>query len=1369
MTSVCPHCCRSPTEAESVGPSTGRCPVCGSAPDTAGSGLASGDARVFDEPSDSGLRLDDGAIACPVAFGPYRVLGVIGKGGMGVVYHAQHESTKDDVAIKTVRVRKRGMLHRIRREIHALARIEHPGLVRIIETGQSDGLPWYAMELLLGQSLYDRMLESRRGQGRLAQFQSGESSGWDTRADFILALGSDEDNSFLAALADGSTATIGMDESPPSSRMETIEGDSRAASTEDVPAVSTEAPTLILLPPTAMEPAGEDCIASPMVEQSPAEPIPEGELRDFLTLMARLCGALAYLHGEGVVHRDIKPQNVIIRPDGTPVLLDFGLASYFGAGGRESLEVGGKVEGTPEYMSPEQIRGEYVDARADLYSVGCILYEGVTGRVPFRAPTPGGTLRAHVKVPPIAPRDLKPEIPEVLNDLILHLLAKKANERLGYARDIIATLARLGCVAPGWSTGLPSRDYLYRPGFVGRGSVLALLERDVRRALARPGHCIFLRGQSGVGKTRVIMEVARQFEKGGLTVVTCECLPIGVGGVVEDGGPDVRATPLHPFRSLLQTVADFCLEKGPAEIARLLGSRGRVLAECEPALASLPGVGDEPCPSADGEDPVQSRLIDPLGETLHEFGRTNPVVVFLDDLEWADALTLHFLALFHVGIWDSPNVAIVASYRSEAEDGAIRGYRPVFQDATFVDVGPLEGSSLGEIVHDMLGSHEVDDRFVRHLVRRSGGNPFFVAEYLRAAVAEGLLHRDDSGCWRPRASGDGAAFELDDESFDARIPLPDSLHDLVVRRLSGLSGDSRRLLELAAIFGREIDADLIEAVELLGEAQMMVAVESLLVAQVLEECRDGHFRFAHDKIREVAYEQIPPPRRRALHRSVALALESRYDGRDERGRHSATLAHHWYRSIGDRSAEPEAVARAIGYLDTSIGQAVNSGLTGEAVEFGRSAARLLGVELPDGPAEIAEAMTAEMAAIRRALGDRRPGELLGLPDSDSPEVDRAIGLMLSIQPPAFISNQIGLFALIASKNLHMTLVHGHGPLAPSVYAMYAIVERIVLDDARTAREFAELAVELDRRGGGTQMADVLFLNSWFVSHWVAPTREVMAVCDRGARAGLATGEVLYGCYNHAAYLTLLAASGEPLDRVVTEAGSRLALIGRRVLVARFHCVLERQLALALSGRTRGPTSLTDDSFDEARDLSFICRTTNVNQIGFYHVARLKLHYYRGEHRQAVAAADKALAVWESFARQPAEVDLVFFRALALLATALGEPESKRVEHLDTTREHLAALRRWSVDCEANFAHKALLVEAELARVERRDADALRLYDEAARSAAGGRFLQHAALARELEARHLARIGQDAGAMLQAAIEGYQAWGATALVDRLSAN
>ena len=1316
------------------------CPACGSKADPGSAGWS------LDPCPECGSAPRPGPL--PGSFGPYRVLGLIGEGGMGVVYRAEDERTGEEVAVKTVRVRKRHLLHRIRREVQALARIRHPGLVRIIETGQSDGQPWYAMELLRGITLAEYFRGMWPGMHQApGRIESG--------GDFLLVTDPTDLDDPERPDPPGPTAVVSL-------------GDEAGSPTEATRVVWSAGPDLdVTASATGTTPGdGPGPPAGPLPDgQGAAGPSPEA-LREFLTLIARLCETLAYLHGEGIVHRDIKPQNVLIRPDGTPVLLDFGLAAYFGAWGRESLDRGCKVEGTPEYMSPEQGRAEFVDARADLYSVGCLLYEGAVGRVPFRAATPLGTLRAHLAAPPIPPRSLRDDVPEALDALILGLLAKKAGDRLGYAKDVVAALAAIGCDVGDWATDRPSRDYLYRPGFVGREGALAELERHIRRVVGRPGRAIFLRGQSGAGKTRAIMELGRRLERGGLTVVTCECPPVGTGSAGGgDDGPGVRAAPLVPFRALLQVVGDACLERGPDEAERLLGPRGPILAECEPALASLPGQDRHRDAPAEGGDLLGSSLIEALGETLSEFARDAPVVVLLDDLQWADELTLNFLALYHVGVWDRPDVAILAAYRSDEGREALKGYRPVFEDATFVDLEPLGEGCLAAIVRDMLGSHEPDDRFVEHLARRSRGNPFFVAEYLRAAVAEGLLRRDASGAWRLRPAEEGAEIEDVADS----VALPGSLHDLVVRRLDGLSGDARRLLQLASVFGREVDPELLDAVGLLDDDAMLGAVEALLVAQVLEEGRDGRFRFAHDKLREVAYEQIPPGRRRALHRSAARAIERAGQGRDDPGDYPA-LAHHWYRSIGDRADDPFAASMAVDALEKSVIHAVNGGLPGEAIGFGRAAARLLGVDLPEDTPEVVEAMTDELGRIDRALGDRPPAALLDLPAAGDARADRVIGLLLRIHPPAYLSNQFGLFALMASKNLALTLEHGLGRLSPVVFAMFAIVARIIGDDARKASDFSALAIELDRRRGGAAMPDVTFLDVWFINHWVRPIREGLARADAGARAGLTPGPApsspLYGCLDHAAYVVLLAASGGPLPRVVAEADARLAAVGYRVAIARYHLILERQLALALRGRTCGPARLGDADFDEDRDLAFICRTSNANQAGYYHVARLKLHYSRGEHAEALASADRALAVWESFARQVVEVDLAFFRARALLA--LSAPGEVRPADLAAAREHLAALSRWRVDAEANFGHKAALVAAEVARVEGRPAEALAGYAEAARSAEAHGFAHHAALAFQLAANSLETLGDHAGsrAARAEAIRRYRAWGASAVADRL---
>jgi predicted ATPase/serine/threonine protein kinase len=1275
------------------------CPICGYDPST---GLDRRGPTRGDCPGPSAATVDLrlqaespallGQSASPLVYGPYRILGLIGRGGMGIVYRARHEATRREVALKTVRVRQRDILHRFRRELHAMSRIRHRGLVPILETGQDQGQPWYAMELLQGMTLHDHLRQA-----------------WNA---------STSEGGRLPCSTPSAAPTEPLHDPRPSSG-----GTTRPHGLSDRPM-----------------------------------PLSPAALQDFLTLIARLCAVLAYLHGEGIVHRDLKPRNIVVRPDGTPVLFDFGLASYFGACGREQLTVGGKFEGTPEYMAPEQVLGEYVDARADLYAVGCILYEGVTGHVPFPERGTDSFLDACIRDTPLAPSRLVQGVPEALNELILRLLAKRPRDRIGHARTIMAALARLGGEIGDWSTDLAARDYLYRPGFVGRDALLELLERRIfEESQEAGGRCLFLRGRSGSGKTRLIMEVACRLERLGRTVITGECLPLGAGN---GEGPGVRSRPLHPFRAVLQAVADACLELGPAEADRLLGPRAKVLAVCEPSLAALPGQEHYPDPAPQAHDDVRVRLMDALADTLAAFARRTPFVLLLDDLQWADELTLNFLALFHLGTWKTPGLAIVGTYRSEDGRVVARGCGGVFADIPVVDLNPLEEARLHDIIREMLGSDEPYERFVRQVARRAQGNPFFVAELLRAAISREMLYRDEDGRWSVR---------LPWSAEDEELPLPESLHDLIVHRLDGLSSSGRNVLETAAVFGREVETDLLECAGL-PDAGLMIALQELLAAQVLEACPNGVYRFLHDKLREVVYTRLPAGRRRELHRNAALTLETRYSGDEDFARHSPSLAHHWQQSINEDEAEPDRVARALDYLEKSAGQTTQSGLMLEAVEHGLAAARLLGADVPRTPDAIAAALADEIEQFRRLMGGRQPLDLLLLPPADDPGLDRLIGLLQAIHPAAHTSNQYHLSAFLAVKNLCLTLTRGRGRTAPCVYGLFTIVARNVLDDSRLADAFSRLALEEDARQGGGMTAVVAFLRSWFVGHWIAAFRDSLDICQLGIDAGRTSGDFLYFCFSHANYVICLAASGAPLATVVRAAEEHLAPMERRVLISHYHCVLERQFACALAGLTRGPLSLSDETFDEERDLASICRTNNSTQIGYYHTYRLKLHYYRGEARQALAHAEKALAVLPSFKGTPAEVDLISFHGLALAMRAAEVEEEAKAEYLDAARAHRAMLARWTADCPANFEHKLRLLDGEIARLEGRDADAFGSYIEAARSADAFGFTQHAALAWERAGRHHAHIG-DGPAVEAAFAEAqarYRSWGASTLVDRLGA-
>ncbi|WP_164017879.1 serine/threonine-protein kinase PknK [Pyxidicoccus trucidator] len=643
-----------------------------------------------------------------------------------------------------------------------------------------------------------------------------------------------------------------------------------------------------------------------------------------LKLVRSLCAPLAYLHGSGLVHRDLKPGNVFIRRNGTVVLGDFGLVgAYGGASGREELQVDEGVQGTPLYMAPEQILGDLVDARADLYSLGCILYECVTGFPPFFGGTPGSIRRRHLQQPPTPPSQLLDEpLPERLEWLISKLLEKQPQDRLGYAEDVDRVLGELGV-----ESALPAkpprpRPYLYRPPFSGRVEAVQRIGARLDALAEGRGGCIFIGGGSGTGKTRLVMEMARRALRKGLMVVTGECIPLGLSGTAVDDR--TRASPLHPFRPLLVRVADRCREEG-WEAGQLLGTWGRVLVPYEPSLRGLPALDALPVPpplaSAAAE---RARIFTALQEALFALSEDDLMLLVLDDLQWADELTLGFLRQLRYEDLVSRGVLLLGTYRVEAlGQPLLRDAVSGAPEALHLELGRLEATDIQAMIRGMLALRALSP-VLDGLVRRSEGNPFFVAEYLRAAISQGLLHRDPSGEWhlsrRARASLESLA-------------LPASIAEIIRGRLASLDARTQVVAELAAVLGREFDAELLLDAVPLSEAHGLEALETLRVRQILERMDGGRLRFIHDKLREFSYGALGPERRRVLHHRAAEALERSYSTALDFALMFPGLANHWakaevheqasryYGLAGDRARAAHANDEAIRFYQSALAEA----------------------------------------------------------------------------------------------------------------------------------------------------------------------------------------------------------------------------------------------------------------------------------------------------------------------------------------------------------------------------------------------------------------------------------------------------------------
>jgi tetratricopeptide (TPR) repeat protein len=750
--------------------------------------------------------------SCPERVGPYRIGAPLGRGGMSTVFRAQ-DADGAPAAVKLSAGVDEANLVALRREIHALGRIRHPGVVRILAQGTHEDTAWFSMELLEGPTLRTRIEAARQA---------------------------------------GSPAA------------------DRAA------------------------------------------------VRDVLELVVRLCEPLAHVHELGIVHADLKPENVHMRADGTPVLVDFGLLAHFTAAtGRETLEIGG-MAGTAIYMAPEQIRGELIDPRADLYALGCMLYEVATGAPPFVAATRSDIFFQHLHVDPPRPSSRAPGVPAWLDDLVLQLLCKSRRDRLGYAEVVAARLAEGLGVARRSGRGRAARTYLYRPEFVGREDESTLLTRHVEAALGGRGRFVLVGGESGIGKTRLVMEAARHAAERGMAVVLGACT-----AVATDGGGALGRPALEPFRPLLATVLDRCRAGGIEVTERLLGPRGPVLAAHEPALATLPGQGSYLPPPQVSPEAALDRLANAIIETVATLAAETPLLLVLDDVHWADELSMHVATRLREAVAGLP-VLVFATYRDDEPTAAGRDLAGASRAAT-LHLSRLDAAGMRRMVGDMLALPSAPPEFVDTLFAHTEGNPFFVSEYLLVAVDERLLVRDDAGRWCLAAS---PAYSL---------PLPRTLRDLIRLRLGGLAPGPRALLEMAGVLGQSCDEAVLMHAAGVAPAEAMDAIQDLLRRRMLERDADGRLVFRHGKIREVTYDGIDPAARAERHERAARALAAQSVLRP--GDHAA-LAHHWSRATDRCQPSDELLATAIDAVESAGEQAAHADDNTAAIALFQDALRL---------------------------------------------------------------------------------------------------------------------------------------------------------------------------------------------------------------------------------------------------------------------------------------------------------------------------------------------------------------------------------------------------------------------------------------------
>jgi tetratricopeptide (TPR) repeat protein len=668
-----------------------------------------------------------------------------------------------------------------------------------------------------------------------------------------------------------------------------------------------------------------------------------GRLEEVLRIYAEVCVALDFVHARGLVHGDVKPENVFMRSDGQLVLVDFGLSRH-AESVRARLDAGVASLGTLCYAAPERLAGEYPDPRSDTYSLGCMLHESLTGMPPFEDSEPREILRRQMDDDP-RPASLNVEgCPADLEAIVLRMLSKKRDDRPHHIGEVGAALLRLADAASGRPVAAPptetsgSAPRLHRPRLTGREDVLRAFEQTRKKLDLGKGGLLLVGGESGIGKTFLLSEIIRRAALRRARVVTGECAPV----VVSEAGADVAA-PLRPFTGLLQATADLCVERADVTLP-IVGEWCGVLAAFEPSLARF-------APRAAARDAAdlppaaaRDRLFAALRASLLALSKDKSLVVALDDLHCADELTLSFLSSLGAPFFDKHPILIVAAYRADEMPSLLTKLVEA-GTATRLRLAQLKTGEIERIVGDMLGEEAPPPDIVANVLGVSEGNPFFAAEYLRVLVADGAMFRR-SGRWVASAEALSAGANAGTSTLEA----------IIARRLVSIPDEVRRVLQAGAVIGRTFDMTLLEALIESASGSLLPTLEVARQRELVERLPEG-YRFLHDKVRQVAYESIPFASRAELHRRAASACEKLPAPSGGQYEHAARIAHH-LRAAGSLDS-------ALVYLERAGDAAIDSFAYREAISFFEAAL--------DVRARLHRDEAVKAASLRRRIADAYQG------------------------------------------------------------------------------------------------------------------------------------------------------------------------------------------------------------------------------------------------------------------------------------------------------------------------------------------------------------------------------------------------------------